>query len=409
MKQAANLDVQDLDRTTKTRTITIDPVTRIEGHARVFINQGAHGEIESAGLVVNELRGFERILVGMEADRMPLITARICGVCPTAHHLAATNALDQAAGVTPPDAALLLRELMFMGHLIHSHSLSLFVLQGPDIILGLDADPAIRNVLGVVQAQPDIALKALRIRSIGQKINEMIGGRGTHPVTSVAGGITFTIDSGKLAQLTSWIDEALVLAKALVPILKDLLLKQLERNPAVTAWATSSWSLGTMKDGRVSFTDGRLTVVDDIGDPQTTFSAIDYDHFLCETVVDWSYMKPVRLKANGQFRDYRVGPMARMNVAACYGTPWADQELAYFKDTVGIPCHQTAYQPYGSWNSYLLLSEPQSWHAIHVLSVRPASRQSSNPAGRLVTSKRLEELSSMTTRLTSKALFEQRT
>ena len=163
------------------KTITIDPVTRIEGHARVFLNLDDDGHLDSAGLVVNELRGFEQILVGMEADRMPHVTARICGVCPTAHHLAASNALDHAAGVEPPVAARLLRELMYMGHLIHSHSLSLFVLQGPDLVLGLDADPAERNVVGVVKANPEVAKRALQLRTIGQKINEMVGGRGTHP------------------------------------------------------------------------------------------------------------------------------------------------------------------------------------------------------------------------------------
>jgi F420-non-reducing hydrogenase large subunit len=163
------------------KRITIDPVTRIEGHASVFINLGDDGRMQSAGLVVNELRGFEKILVGMEADRMPLVTARICGVCPTAHHLAATNALDHAAGVEPPPAAKLLRELMYMGHLIHSHALSLFVLQGPDLVLGLDADPAIRNVVGIVQANPEVAQKALRCRTLGQKINELVGGAGRIP------------------------------------------------------------------------------------------------------------------------------------------------------------------------------------------------------------------------------------
>ncbi|MBE0556875.1 MAG: nickel-dependent hydrogenase large subunit, partial [Proteobacteria bacterium] len=189
------------------RTITIDPVTRIEGHARVFLNLDDDGSLASAGLVVNELRGFERILVGMEADRMPLITARICGVCPAAHHLAASHALDDAAGVEAPPAGKLLRDLLYMGHLIHSHALSLFVLQGPDLALGLDAAPATRNVVGIVQANPELAKKALRCRTLGQKISELVGGRGIHPVTSVAGGIAFVLDGEKRRTIEEWIAE----------------------------------------------------------------------------------------------------------------------------------------------------------------------------------------------------------
>jgi len=213
------------------RTLSIDPVTRIEGHARVILDLAEDGSLISAGLVVNELRGFERILVGMEADRMPLVTARICGVCPSAHHLAASKALEAAAGVTPPPAAKLLRELLYMGHFIHSHSLSLFVLQGPDLILGLDADPAIRNVVGVVEAAPEVAKKALRLRTIGQKINEMVGGRGVHPVTSLAGGIAFRLDEEKKRIVSGWVDEALVLGPELIGVARDKLLQQVEAHP----------------------------------------------------------------------------------------------------------------------------------------------------------------------------------
>jgi F420-non-reducing hydrogenase large subunit len=270
-------------------TITIDPVTRIEGHARVFINIDASGMLEKAGLVVNELRGFEKILIGMEADRMPLITGRICGVCPTAHHLAASRALDDAAGVQAPPAAHILRELMLMGHMIHSHCLSLFVLQGPDLILGLDADPAIRNIVGVVKAAPDAAKKALRCRAIGQQINELIGGRGTHPVTSVAGGITFRMEQGMKKQLEAWIDEALVLVQELAPLLKTLLLKQLELHPALlSSWLTPAWSAGTQTHGTLNLYQGNIRIVDEQGSTRHEFTADRYDRYLKESVLDWS-------------------------------------------------------------------------------------------------------------------------
>ena len=328
------------------KTIQIDPVTRIEGHAKVFINLDDAGALESAGLVVNELRGFEKILVGMEADRMPHITARICGVCPTAHHIAASNALDRAAGVTPPPAARLLRELMYLGHLIHSHSLSIFVLQGPDLVLGLAAEPAGRNIVGIVQANPELARVALRLRSIGQKINEMVGGRGTHPVTSVAGGICFTLDQDKKRALQEWITEARGLLPVVVPAVKGLLVKTLQAHPAMASdWVVPSWGLGTFQKDRVGLIEGRLRAVDETGATRLEFDVKDYDKYLCETVVPWSYMKKVHLISDGP-QTYRVGPLARMNAVRHYGTELADAEYAEFSALGGSPCHATVFQTY---------------------------------------------------------------
>jgi coenzyme F420-reducing hydrogenase alpha subunit len=230
-------------------TITIDPVTRIEGHGKVFLDFTPDGELESAGLIVNELRGFERILVGIEADRMPLITARICGVCPSAHHLAASKALDAAAGVQPPPAAALLRELLFMGHYVHSHALSLFVLQGPDLVMGLDASPTVRNIVGVVEAAPEVAKKALRCRTLGQKINEMVGGRGVHPVTSVAGGITFRLDNERRHLLTTWFEEAARLTQELAGVARTLVLQAYAR--AIELVYAAERGLGVLRDQRI--------------------------------------------------------------------------------------------------------------------------------------------------------------
>ena len=182
-------------------TIKIDPVTRIEGHARILLDCDENGKIEEAFFCVNELRGFERILVGMQAHTLPQVTARICGVCPTAHHLVAAKALDNACGVTIPPAAKLLREYMYMGHVIHSHALSLFVLAGPDLVFGLQGDPTKQNIVGMVEAEPELTKKGLRLRSLGQKINETIGGRGIHPVTAVAGGISFSLSDGQFQRL----------------------------------------------------------------------------------------------------------------------------------------------------------------------------------------------------------------
>lgn len=329
------------------KTIRIDPVTRIEGHAKVFINLKEDGSLDNAGLVVNELRGFEKILVGMEANRMPHITARICGVCPTAHHIAASNALDHACGVVAPPAAMLLRELMYMGHIIHSHALSIFVLQGPDLVLGLDADPAIRNVVGIVQANPEVAKKALRIRSVGQRINEIVGGRGTHPVTSVAGGITFVLDSEKRGLLQNLVDEGKQLAKDLTPVVKQLVMTMVEKHPAMLSdWVAPSWGVGTVLDNRISLIEGKIRAVDEHGVTRAEFPVQDYDQYLVESVVDFSYMKRVSFRHEGVVHDYRVGPLARMNAMRQFNTEWANREMEEMFKLGGYPCHITLFQAY---------------------------------------------------------------
>jgi F420-non-reducing hydrogenase large subunit len=327
------------------KTIAIDPVTRIEGHAKVFLDVAADGSLESARLVVNELRGFERILVGMQAERMPSITARICGVCPSAHHLAASKALDAAAGVEPPPAAKLLRELLYMGHFIHSHALSLFVLQGPDLVMGLDADPATRNVVSMVQAAPEMAKKALRCRTLGQKINEMVGGRGIHPVTSVAGGITFQVDNEKRRTLQAWADELVGLVSGLAAQAKTLLARQMDAQPELReSWTVPVWSMGTVQEGRLDFYEGKLRAIDAAGAVRLEYAPQDYDKHLTESAVDWSYMKPVHMRDGGGEAVYRVGPLARINVAERIGTPLAEAERKAFRAAAGWPAHQTVLQ-----------------------------------------------------------------
>lgn len=340
------------------QTLTIDPVTRIEGHAKVFLDLAPDGSLVSAGLVVNELRGFERILVGVEADRVPLITARICGVCPTAHHLAAAKALDAACGAQIPPAAGLLRELLFMGHYLHSHALSLFVLQGPDLVMGLDANPSSRNIVGVVQKAPDVARKALRCRTIGQKVNELVGGRGVHPVTVVAGGISFRLDHERRRTLTAWFDEALALARELTGVVRDLLFRQIERHPAMLRdWIVPAWSMGTVRGGRLNLYDGAIRVVDETGAARVEFPSADYDRHVVESSLPWSYMKPVRLACDGGEHLFRVGPMARLNAADTVGTPLADRELLAFREAHGRPCHVTALQVYARAIELLYVAE----------------------------------------------------
>jgi F420-non-reducing hydrogenase large subunit len=327
---------------TGVKTITIDPVTRIEGHARVLLDVDDGGALKNATLVVNELRGFERILVGMEADRMPLVTARICGVCPTAHHLAAVKAIENALGVEPPPAAKRLRELLLLGHMIHSHTLSLFILTGPDLFFGLVGDSAKRNIIGIIQADPDVARKALRLRTLGQKVNEIVGGRGTHPVTAVLGGMTFEMGGDGEKLLHKIVDEMYVLVMELAPVIKRQLEKFAAAQPAVPLVLTDpTWYMGTVKNGKLNFYDGAIRIINEAGEIQTEFSPAAYDKQIVEKALSWSYMKPVYALHGGRENIYRVGTLARINCADALETPLAQNELEDFRKKFGRMCHAT--------------------------------------------------------------------
>ena len=329
------------------KTINIDPVTRIEGHARILLECDDNGLVDEAFFIVNELRGFERILVGMEAHTLPQVTARICGVCPTAHHLASAKALDSAASVTPPVAGRLLRELMYMGHYIHSHALSLYILAGPDLVFGLNGDTATQNVVGMVEKEPDLTKKGLRLRSLGQKINEVIGGRGIHPVTAVAGGIAARLTDGQYERLQELTSEAVELAETLVPVTKEMLLRLLDENPVLLdKLNVESWYLGTVKDGKLNVYDGALRAVDEQGKIRAEFETADYASYLAERAVERSYAKEVYLDIENAEHLYRVSTLARMNVADSMETERAQAEFEEFRSRFGKPCHNAVLQMY---------------------------------------------------------------
>jgi F420-non-reducing hydrogenase large subunit len=329
------------------KTIKIDPVTRIEGHARILLEYDDAGMVDQAYFCVNELRGFERILVGMEAHTMPMITARICGVCPTAHHLAAAKALDCAAGVEPPPAARLLREFMYMGHVIHSHALSLFVLAGPDLVFGLNGPPASQNIVGMVEAAPELTKKALRLRSLGQKINETIGGRGIHPVTAIAGGISFKLSDLQFNRLKELTAEAVILSGDLAGQTKKLLFDLFDANPVLLdKLNVPSWYMGTVNGGRLNFYDGDLRVMDESGRIVREFSSREYRDVLVERAVHTSYAKEVYIDHGGAEHMYRVSTLARLNVVDGMETPLAQAEFEEFRRNFGRPCHNAVIQMY---------------------------------------------------------------
>lgn len=349
-----------------TTTIKIDPVTRIEGHARVLLDCDDQGQVDEAHFCVNELRGFERILLGMEAHTLPQVTARICGVCPTAHHLVAAKALDSCAGVEIPEAAKMLRELMYMGHVIHSHALSLFVLAGPDLVFGLGGDSATQNIVGMAEREPELTAKGLRLRTLGQKINEVIGGRGIHPVTAVAGGLSFTLSDGQRKRLQALSEEALSLVKELFSQTRDLLLGLFDSNPELLSHLNiPTWYMGSVNaGGGLSFYDGTLRVVDDTGQLRKEFYASEYRDYIVERAVSNSYAKEVYFLHEGQEHMYRVSNLARFNVIDGIDTPLAHTEFEKFREQFGRPCHNAVIQMYAKLVELLYACE----HAVEISS-----------------------------------------
>ncbi len=313
--------------------IYVDPVTRIEGHAKIVLDVNDSGGISNGHLQVLEIRGFEKLLEGMELFKLPLITGRICGVCPAAHHLVSVTAIENGLGIKPPADALLLRELMYMGHILHSHSLSTFVLTGPDVLVGIGAKPQDRNVLSLLNMAPEIVKKVLRLRSIGQKIVESVGGRGVHPVTSIPGGQASRPDDDEIGRIGQWGAEAGTLVKEL----SDVLLKKLDNIADLREIADIPFlSMALTDNGKVTFMQNTCKVIDPAGNEVVSFKADSYADHLVEHPMQGSYMRSVRLKDGGEEKKYFVGPLARLNVNQSLGTPQADELLKDYKSS-GIP------------------------------------------------------------------------
>jgi NAD-reducing hydrogenase large subunit len=315
--------------------ITIEPVTRIEGHAKVTIHLNDQGEVERAYLHVNEWRGFEKFTEGRPFFEMPQITPRICGICPVSHHLTSAMACDQIIGAVPPRPAQLLRELMHMGQFIQSHSMHFFELAGPDLLLGFDADPAVRNVVGLIEANPDLALKAVRLRAFGQDIIKRISGRRIHPNHSIPGGVNAPLSESDREDLLSRIDEATEVVRAAVQLARGWFEgnKELVEQFAVFP----SGYLGLVdEEGALQFFSGKLRLIDQAGQVTDEFRPQDYLEHIGEHVEDWSYLKfPFLRRLGWPEGTYRVGPLARLNVAEKIATPLAQEEFTHFRSLNG--------------------------------------------------------------------------
>ena len=329
------------------KRISIDPITRLEGHGKIDIFLNDDGDVANAYLQVPELRGFERFCVGRPAEEMPNITARICGVCPEAHHMAATKALDALFRVEPPPVAKKLRELFYSIFYATDHTTHFYALGGPDFVVGPDAPPAERNILGVVRkVGTEIGLRVIKMRRDGHHLIKMIGGRPVHPNWGLPGGVSRGIDEEQRKEIERLGREAVEFARFSLGIFDDVVLGNSGYVDLIKsdAYVHRTYNMGTVDENNyVNFYDGMIRVVGPDDREHARYHPRDYRGFVAEHVEPWSYLKFPYLKKIGWkgFVDgegsgiYKATPLARLNVADGMATPLAQDEYVRMYDTLG--------------------------------------------------------------------------
>jgi F420-non-reducing hydrogenase large subunit len=324
------------------KNIEISPVTRIEGHAKITVQLDDSGSVSDAHFHVMEIRGFEKFLEGAAVEEAPRITPRICGICQTAHHLASAKATDQVFGLQPPETAQKLRELMLLGQYIHSHSLHFYFLGAPDLVMGPESDPALRNVVGILKKDPALARMAIDTRKIGQYITSVVGGKPISPVTAIPGGQSKGITEEERSELLSQAKEAIGLVEKGVEVAKPLFEQYSE---AIELLGPVESHFGALSNnGNIELYDAPVKVIDKGGNSVCEFEASDYLDYIEEKVQPWSYLKFPYLKQIGfPEGNYRVGPLARLNIAQNIPTEKASQLFGEYKDKYGIAQNALLY------------------------------------------------------------------
>ncbi|HIQ23148.1 MAG TPA: Ni/Fe hydrogenase subunit alpha [Planctomycetes bacterium] len=336
------------------KRVTIDPITRLEGHGKVEIFLDDEGNVQRAYLQIPELRGFEKFAQGRPAEDMPQITSRICGVCPTAHHMAATKALDDLYRVQPTAAALAIRQLVYNTFMFEDHALHFYFLGGPDFIVGPDGPKAQRNVLGVIgKVGVEIGKKVIAMRKAARELIALAGGKVIHPVLGLPGGVARALKPEDQKRAKKVAEEAVEFAESTLQAFDDIVLKNKHYVDLIVsgAYTHRTYYMGLVdQDNKLNFYEGRLRVVDPDGKEFLKFPAREYATHVAEHVEPWSYIKFCYLKDVGWkgFEDgpdsgvYAVAPLARLNVAEGMPTPKAQAEYERFFDTLGgKPVHHT--------------------------------------------------------------------
>ncbi len=327
--------------------ITISPVTRIEGHAKITIYVDEAGKVERSFFHVEQFRGFEKFCEGRIYYEMPQITPRICGICPVSHHLASAKVCDAIAGVSPTPTAHKLRELMHMGQIIQSHGMHFFELAGPDFVLGWDADPKIRHVGGIIEANPDLAIKAVKLRAFGQEIIKRLGERRVHPIFAIPGGVTKPLQPKDRDWILKELETQLATAQVGIAFFKDWVMGHADMVNEFAVFPSAYMGL-VQEDGALELYEGTLRIVDEDGTLLEEFDPTHYLDYIGEHVNPWTYLKAPFYKKRGYPEGvYRVGPLGRLNAASHISTPIAQSEMKIWKSlNGGKPVEGTLYFHY---------------------------------------------------------------
>jgi len=335
------------------KVINIQPVTRIEGHAKVVITLDDAGNVADTKVHVQTLRGFEKFCEGRPAEEMPRIVCHICGICPWAHHLASSKATDACFGVTPPPAAVKLRRLMQSIAYTGDKILHFYFLAAPDFVIGPDADYSARNVIGIVNAAPELAKQVVKYRQMTANLLEHFAGRAIHPTLSLAGGVSKPMTEADRKEMLPQAKELLEFSKFSIKFAKDNVFPKY-LDAIKTIGVIKVGYLGTVTaDGALDFYDGHLRLMK----PDGAYDDFKYDEYLDYTgewVEPWSYQKfpyakkwgQLKLDLNDPVGVYRTNCLARINVADKMGTPLAQKELEEFRAAFGRPAHLTLLYHY---------------------------------------------------------------
>lgn len=337
--------------------ISIDPISRLEGHGKIDIFLNEEGDVANAYFQVPELRGFEQFCVGRLAEDMPVITNRICGVCPEAHHMAASKALDALFAADPPMAAKKVRELLYSAFYVTDHTTHFYALGGPDFILGPDAPAAERNILGVIRKVGlDIGKQVIDCRARNHHVIKTVGGRSIHPVAGLPGGWSRPITNAERDEFVGIARQNIEFALFTLQVFEDIVLKNQAYLDLITSdtYCHKTYYMGLVDDrNRVNFYDGMVRVVGPDGAELVKYHPRDYASHIAERVEPWTYLKYPYLKGVGWkgFVDgpdsgvYAASPLSRLNVSDRMATPRAQEQFERFYETLGSKKVNGRYQP----------------------------------------------------------------
>ncbi|MFN4220402.1 MAG: Ni/Fe hydrogenase subunit alpha [bacterium] len=314
----------------KNEKITIYPVTRIEGHAKITIHLDEKGELDRVLFHVDQFRGFEKFIEGRHFKEAPIITAKICGICPLSHILGAVKAGDMIMNVEIPYTAKLLRMLAHLGQIIQSHCLHFFYLSSPDFLLGWGADPKIRNIAGLVQKYPDFAMKGIKLRKFGQTLIEYVGGSRINPKNFIPGGVAQPLDPEHRDEILKQADQVIFFALEGLNFIKKYIQENQEFIQKYANFETHF--LGLVNKGNWEAYDGIIRFVSSNASEKIEFNPLDYQNYIGEIIEDWTYLKFPFFKSKGYTQGiYRVGPLARLNIIDNLPTEIASKEFEEFR------------------------------------------------------------------------------